>query len=130
MTAETNPIVPGDLFARHQVITGLRALADFLEANPAVPVDEYGETFTVYPRDTCDGRTAVELVDQAAELLGVPVDDRRDMGGHYTATRSFGRVRYSVIHIPDRVMNDFHARNSYAHNVITTTPATSAERVA
>lgn len=37
--------VPGDLFARTQTVAGLRALADFLEANPAVPVREFGADY-------------------------------------------------------------------------------------
>ncbi|MEW2356405.1 hypothetical protein [Spirillospora sp. NPDC029432] len=123
-THGTGPIVPGDLFARHQTITGLRALADFLEANPNVPVNEYGETFTVYTRHLADDDpAAVALVDRTAALLGVDVGDRRDHGDHYTAARSFGRIRYQVVHIPARVMDDFHARTSYENNVITDTPA-------
>src|SRR5690606_26479310 len=69
-TGRTSPIVPGDLFARHQTITGLRALADFLEANPGVPVNTYGETFHV-PIRAADDASAVALVDQTAALLGV-----------------------------------------------------------
>lgn len=110
------PIVPGDLFARHQVITGLRALADFLEANPAVPVPEYGETFDVFPRD-CDDDCSAALVDHVAALLGVETDDARPHGGHYTATRSFGRMTYRIIHVPDRSRRRHEAHMSYHHNI-------------
>ncbi|MBD2896269.1 hypothetical protein amrb99_52150 [Actinomadura sp. RB99] len=112
----SRPVVPGDLFTRHQVISGLRALADFLEANPAVPVPEYGDTFDVFPRD-CDDACSVALVNDVAELLGVAVDDDRPFGGHYTASKSFGRIAYRIVHIPDRNRREYEARMSYRDNV-------------
>ncbi|MFG2020960.1 hypothetical protein [Actinomadura geliboluensis] len=115
-TGQTPPIVPGDLFARHQTITGLRALADFLEANPGVPVDEYGERYHVFTRD--DDASAVALVDQTAALLGVEVDDGRPHGGHYTATKRFGRIIYAIVHIPERNQRESLARDSYCRNIV------------
>jgi hypothetical protein len=109
--------VPGDLFARHQTIAGLRALADFLEANPGVPVKEYGETYHVPIQAGADA-SEVALVDQAAALLGVTVDDNRPRGGHYIATRTFGRISYTVFHIPDRQKADSRARDSYRDNIV------------
>ncbi|WP_242883393.1 hypothetical protein [Actinomadura litoris] len=119
MTTHTNPtggVVPGDLLARHQVITGLRALADFLADNPAVPVSEYGETIHVFAREADESLSAA-LVDQAAEALGVLAEDDRAQGGHYTASRSFGRVKYRVVHIPDSYHRAHEARRSYQDNI-------------
>ncbi|MCP9951687.1 hypothetical protein [Actinomadura madurae] len=116
-TGQTAPIVPGDLFARHQTIAGLRALADFLEANPALPVDEYGEFYNVFTRD-CDDSSAVALVDQTAALLGVEIIDRRSLGGHYAAKRTFGRITYAVVHIPERQKRESRARDSYCRNIV------------
>ncbi|MEV0664892.1 hypothetical protein ACIBI3_33020 [Actinomadura luteofluorescens] len=122
MTTHTAPSghtslpVPGDLFARHQTITGLRALADFLEANPAVPVDEYGQHFHVFIRLSEDASTA--LVDQTAALMGVEVTDDRQRGGHYFAERTFGRITYSIVHIPERHRRESHARRSYDSNIV------------
>jgi hypothetical protein len=118
MTARSFPIpvVPGDLFARHQVITDLRKLADFLEANPAVPVPEYGETFDVFPRDWDDDCSAA-LVDDVAGLLGVQADDDRPIGGHYSASRSFGRITYRIVHIPDHRRREHAAHMSYRDNI-------------
>jgi hypothetical protein len=116
-TGQTDPIVPGDLFARHQTITGLRALADFLEANPAAPVDEYGEIYNVFTRD-CDDASAAALVDQTAALLGVEITDRRSRGGHYTASKTFGRITYAVVHIPERQKHESRARDSYYRNIV------------
>lgn len=115
-TGHTSPIVPGDLFARHQTIAGLRALADFLEANPAVPVKEYGETFHV-PIRAIDDASAVALVDNAAALLGVNAEHDTARGGHYIATRTFGRISYTVFHIPEQERAASLARDSYRDNI-------------
>ncbi|MEV0403744.1 hypothetical protein [Actinoallomurus sp. NPDC050550] len=110
MTAQ--PTVPGDLLARTQTITGLRALADFLEANPAVPVEEYGWQVSYHTRGT-DEQQATE-VDRIAVLLdAVPVDDRSD-GGHYTVAKTFGHITYRAVHIPARRMDAHYALMSYA----------------
>ena len=110
------PVVPGDLFARHQVITGLRELADFLEANPGVPVPEYGDTFDVFAQEGDDTRSAA-LVDHVAELLNVPVNDDRPHGGHYRASRSFGRMAYRIVHIPEQRRREYEAETSYRDNI-------------
>ncbi|MFE9107592.1 hypothetical protein [Actinomadura geliboluensis] len=116
-TGQTAPIVPGDLFARHQTIAGLRALADFLEANPAVPVNEYGHDLMISVRNM-DDASAAARVDQLAALLGVEVDDDTRRGGHYTATRAFGRISYSVVHIPQQRHREYRARDSYRNNIV------------
>ncbi|WP_165958767.1 hypothetical protein [Actinomadura sp. KC345] len=115
-TTPAAPVVPGDLFARHQTITGLRALADFLEANPGVPVNEYGHDLLISARAAADA-SAAALVDQTAALLGVDVADDLDRGGHYTATRTFGRISYRIVHIPDYRRREHLARDSYQHNI-------------
>jgi hypothetical protein len=103
MTVRPNPIVPADLFARHQTITGLRALADFLEANPAVPVCEYGQDYSLHVRTETDA-SAVTEVDRIAALLGSPVRDDTGRGGHYSVVKTFGRITYRAVHIPSRVI--------------------------
>ncbi|MEV5705742.1 hypothetical protein [Actinoallomurus sp. NPDC052274] len=110
MTAQ--PIVPGDLFARHQTIAGLRALADFLEANPGVPVNPFGWELSYHPHDT-DEHEAAEVERIAALLDAVPVDER-GAGGHYTASKTFGRITYKVVHVPARRMAAHEALMSYA----------------
>ncbi|GAA2614363.1 hypothetical protein SMC26_24190 [Actinomadura fulvescens] len=121
-TTPNRPVVPGDLFARHQIINGLVDLAAFLEANPQVPVDEYGENFTVYVRNDCDAAARTE-VDRLAALLGVPVEDDTARDGHYTATKRFGRIRYRVVHIPTRAKQRHDAVYSYARNIQVDGPA-------
>jgi hypothetical protein len=119
VTARPNPIVPGDLFARHQTITGLRALADFLEANPAVPVCEYGQDYNLHVRAETDA-SAVAEVDRIAALLGSPVRDDTARGGHYSVVKTFGRISYRAVHIPSRAVADHEARMSYRDNVVPT----------
>jgi hypothetical protein len=110
MTAQ--PIVPGDLFARHQTIAGLRALADFLENNPGVPVREYGWEVSYHPHGT-DEQKAAEVDRITALLDAAPVDERGD-GGHYTVSKTFGRITYTAVHVPARRMAAHEALMSYA----------------
>jgi len=120
-----NFIVPADLFARTQTISGLRQLADFLETNPAVPVDTYGYTLNQFtdrhPDETC--RTHVTAV---ADLLGVTPLDETDSGGHLYASRTFGRITYQICHIPQRNREEFQARSSYDNNIILDTDTEAA----
>jgi hypothetical protein len=103
----THPIIPGDLFARTQTISGLRALADFLENNPAVPVSEFGWEVSHYPEGTDQEQKAE--VDRIAALLSVAPDNRR----HYMASKTFGRITYRAVHIPARRMAAYDALMSY-----------------
>ena len=109
----THPTVPGDLFARTQTITGLRALADFLEDNPNVPVREYGGEYTVFA--TTDEDTAERAeIDRIATALGKTVTDDTGRGGHYTVSRTFGRITYTAIHVPAERQAAHKALMSYA----------------
>ena len=98
----TQPIVPGDLFARAQTIAGLRALADFLEDNPAVPVREFGEEYTVFTRRQDDATERAE-VDTIAAALGETVTDETEDGGHYTVVQDLR---------PDHLPRRSHPRSS------------------
>jgi hypothetical protein len=124
MSVQPTPLViPGDLFARHQTISGLRALADFLEANPAVPVREYGFDLTVYTSDRySDACQRTELGRIAALLDAAPID-KTATGGHLTVSKTFGRVSYQAVHIPSRAWADHKARTSYEPNLRATSEA-------
>jgi hypothetical protein len=120
-------VVPADLFARHQTIAGLRALADFLEANPAVPVEEYGWTVHHYPRGHGDACERAEVGRIAALLDTTPVDDT-GRGGHLVVSKTFGRITYKAVHIPVRQMAEHDARMSYRNNITPDTdPAPSSD---
>jgi hypothetical protein len=109
------PSIPDDLFARAQIIAGLRTLADYIEGHPELPVPEYGWEVSVYPSGDDEQQRAE--IDRIADILGVkPADDTwRD--GHYRAIKSFGRMTYRAVHIPPRSWAKYRARDSYRNNI-------------
>lgn len=109
----TDQLIPGDLLTRTKVITGLRQLADYLEAHPGVPVTRLGWDLNIYP-DRADGDAVARAeVDRVATVLGVPVTDETPRGGHYIASRAFGLISYAAVHIPARQMATHLALMSY-----------------
>ena len=112
----TAPVIPGDLLSRAQTIAGLRELADYLQAHPGVPVRDLGWDLNIYPQLPTEDLKRAEI-DRIAAVLGVPVCDETDRGGHYTVTRSFGRVSYSAVCVPDRRMAEHRALMSYSGTV-------------
>jgi hypothetical protein len=109
----TQPNIPGDLIARTQTIAGLRALADFLENNPEVPVREYGEEYTYFARRD-DATVECAEINRIAALLGETVTDETGCGGHYTVSKTFGRITYTAVHIPAERRAAHQALMSYA----------------
>lgn len=111
------PTVPGETSARQQTIAGLRGLADFLVANPDVPVSEFGVQYTIYIDEPTDETARAEL-NRLAALLEGKVQDDTTRGGHVHATRNFGSVAYRVVYIPARAWAEHNARNSHERNII------------
>jgi hypothetical protein len=109
----TQPTVPSDLFARSQTVAGLRALADFLETNPAVPVHEYGYDYMVFARANTDSAERAEI-DRIAAALGEAVTDETGRGGHYRVSKTFGRITYTAVHVPARCKAAHDALMTYA----------------
>ncbi|HEV2377581.1 MAG TPA: hypothetical protein VGS19_36130 [Streptosporangiaceae bacterium] len=96
---------------RQRFILGLRGLAEFLDANPAVPVPLHGEQITVHVNSTEEG--GCFQVRQAARLLGVAVTDDTRHGGHFHADKPFGPITYRIVAIPDTCMARHRALWSY-----------------
>jgi hypothetical protein len=111
----TNPRIPGDLFARAQMIVGLRKLAGYLEDHPELPVPDYGGDVTVYPNGT-EAEQRAEI-DRIADILGVNPTDNTGRDGHYTASKSFARITYRAVYIPSRAWAKHRALNSYRPNI-------------
>jgi hypothetical protein len=109
-----------DPSARASFIGDLRALADFLDRHPAIPVPLYGECFTLHAASTDDGGR--DQVNHVACLLGATIIDEIASGGHYRAERAFGQITYSVVSIPEAHMAAYHALNSYDGCVSPDTP--------
>ena len=101
---------------RWDFITGLRDLADYLAAHPAVPVPEHGTEILLHAASTDDGGCA--QVDRFARQLGVSVENELAYSGHYRAARCFGPVGYRMTAISDAAMARHHAHESY-HGYVT-----------
>jgi hypothetical protein len=104
---------------RHDLISGLRALADFLEDNPEIPAP-FGADFLVFPSRVSDGDGRVEI-DRIAAMIGSPVVDRTARNEHYVTSRRFGAVEYRAVFIPSRVRAYHDAQASYSGRIITGT---------
>jgi len=83
---------------RRALITGLRDLADFLEANPAIPLPHGPVRVTYVPERGADADMCAEI-DRIAALLKAPIDSRFLARGHYVTGRNFGPVRYEAVAI-------------------------------
>ena len=80
---------------RRAIISGLRALAGYLESNPDVPAPSYSSVL-VFPPDSERAGMRAEI-DAIAERIGV--EARETVRGHYVAERSFGPVEYRAVAI-------------------------------
>jgi hypothetical protein len=82
---------------RQALISGLRALADFLESNPDVPAPAYTDVL-VFPPSAPDGENRRE-VNVIASLIG---SETRTYSSHrhYATSRQFGPVEYRAVAIP------------------------------
>src|ERR1700727_328634 len=83
---------------RSAFISGLRALADYLESNQEVPAPSYSPVYT-FPADG-DWPVMCAEIDAVAAPLGVTAS--RTPGGHYVAVRAFGPIEYRAVAIPSR----------------------------
>ncbi len=111
---------------RLDIIAGLRALADFLEANPDVPAPNGSIPVTYFPALETDAEMRAEI-DRVAGLLGSPVDPQFLPYGHHVASVSFGPVRYEAIAILANARARHDALSSYAGCVTPDLPDTSTD---
>ncbi|MEV5570525.1 hypothetical protein AB0L06_10760 [Spirillospora sp. NPDC052269] len=111
----TDLIRPYQLFDRLGLIMGLRALATFLENNPAVPVPGGTVDLTHFtPRAVSDPCQRAQI-DAIAALLDVTAGELIE-GGHYVAAKHFGPVAYRAVFIPTSHRHAHRALMSYAEN--------------
>lgn len=99
---------------RAKLITGLRELANFLDRNPEVPAPRYADLM-VFPSVGTDEQMCTEI-DHIAVLLGTQITEARC--GHYVTERLFGPVKYLAVAISATARESYHARNSYAENIV------------
>jgi hypothetical protein len=87
-----------DLEARAAVTAGLRALGEFLDAHPELPVPRYSISsgMTFYPAGSQEDKRAE--VDRIADVLQVNAEEF----GVYQAERRFGGpVAYRAVAVPE-----------------------------
>jgi hypothetical protein len=84
---------------RTALINGYRALADYLEANPDVPVANCADVYTFPPNGNCAAERTE--IDRIAEMLGCQPRETANRR-HYGVSRSFGPVEYRAVAICDR----------------------------
>ncbi|GAA1594094.1 hypothetical protein GCM10009678_90310 [Actinomadura kijaniata] len=96
---------------RTRMISALRALADFLDSHPDIPVGEFSRARLHFiPRTgTADGNAAA--IDRIAHTLGVEPTGERT--GHYRAVKHFGPASYEAFAIHPDAQADHDARDSY-----------------
>ena len=87
-----------DSTERAALISGFRALADYLESNPEVPAPASPTVHTFPSADDWPQMRAE--IDATAARLGVTA--RLTGGGHYVAVRYFGPVEYQAVAIPPK----------------------------
>jgi hypothetical protein len=87
---------------RDAFISGLRAVAAYLQATPYAPIPGYSPLY-VFPQkgDWAEKCAEIEAI---ASLLGVTA--HLVHGGHYVANRHFGPVEYRAVAIPPKAEDE------------------------
>ena len=88
---------------RQALISGLRALAEFLESNPDVPAPEYTDVL-VFPPHASHTENQSEI-DMIASLIGSGTEIS-PVRRHYATSRQFGPVGYRAVAIPADVTGE------------------------
>jgi hypothetical protein len=92
---------------RQALISGLRALADFLSSGPDIPAPKYATVFVFPPRDKSDAGRRGD-VDLIASRIGSGIEISA-YGSHYMTSRQFGPVEYRAVAIPCDVNKESRA---------------------
>jgi len=93
---------------RSEFINGLRQLADYLDANPRLPVPAHETDILVIASDAEDGGIT-EILELSIELAA-PFAERN---GFYRTTRKFGPVAYKGVSQSRAALAQYRACNSY-----------------
>jgi hypothetical protein len=101
---------------RATLVAGLRALADFIEANPALPVPSYMSAGISIPAPGVNDEEKRAFVDTAAAALGATADYVVP-SGHYVAARAFGPAEIQAFMIPAAAHARHDALDSYRDSI-------------
>jgi hypothetical protein len=89
---------------RQALISGLRALADFLERNPDVPAPKHTDVLVFPPDDMSDAGQQREVDIIASRIgSGIEITSYRH---HYQTSRQFGPVAYLAVAIPSDALKE------------------------
>ena len=103
---------------RAALVADLRALADWLEAHPEVPVPRWGSVEVTYhpahDDHIADDDAAFSEVHRIAGLIGATVEEDSDRAAAY---RAFGSAGYKAIAISSDHMARYSAGTSYLYVV-------------
>lgn len=93
---------------RAAYITGLRQLADYLDANPAVPVPAEGMEILIIASDAEEGG-----IGQILDLSLMLAASFAERDGFYRTARKFGPVTYKGVSQTRARLAQFRAYSSY-----------------
>ncbi len=100
---------------RVELLSDLRVLLNWLEANPDVPLPRHGVEISVHVGHDND-EDGIRLVHEAAKSAGVEVV-RSAGGAHHHANKQFGLASYQAIYIERGHMADFDRRQQIARDL-------------
>jgi hypothetical protein len=121
-------VLVGDSPERDAVVAGLRALAGYLAANPAIPIPLHGWDVSVHAEGTDSEQFS--QVDLVSEIMGERPADQRTAAGHHHVERSFGPITYRFVGISEQRMARHYAWVSYADSVVPNEPSAEPARLA
>lgn len=91
---------------RARIIGDMRALADFLQAHPELPISPHTSVdVTYFPLTDDEAKALGEVAEAGARLGRIPAWE----GRHYLVEYACGAGRYRVVAIPERVAVSYRA---------------------
>jgi hypothetical protein len=97
---------------RAQWLADARALLDFIEANPDLPVPSYHSIEISYhpiPQANVSDADKMAAIDEIADLLGATVTTPDMPGSHYEAQIRFGSASYRAVAVLKRERDEYSA---------------------
>lgn len=103
-------------YTRAQIIADARAMLDFLEAHPDVPLNQFrGVEISNHPLPSSETDDADKMaaIDAIADLLGTPVTTPATPGSHYETEICFGSASYRAISVLKEYHEEYDAIQRY-----------------
>jgi hypothetical protein len=120
-------IYQGNFEQRIAYITALRDLADWLEANPDVPVPSYGHDLQLSLCGTEEQRRQ-DMQDMGAVFGSAPVDPYGD-GTHLEVAKQFGPIKYFVHFASEAFTEEYHEKERLGAEALAAKKAAEQEEL-